>query len=191
MTVEAGMARRLQVGPNTTDTVYLQVVGHAEIIELTAVKYSNTGVTSQDYTRAGAATIPSATDKITVVRGALSTSPESYIDGEVLEPWVPGTDPDAGDAIAGVAQGSVDIGPIAPIRTVSVNMVLNNALEARLDEYGIAEATGVRRTGPRTLSGRIVAYFRQEAQALATDLSSRPSWTTRGWRPRPATTAST
>src|SRR5262249_44842638 len=71
LTVGAGLARRLEVGPNAADVIYAQVNGHSEIMKVTGVRWSTGGTAQFDYAIALGTTIPSAADKIVVERAQL------------------------------------------------------------------------------------------------------------------------
>lgn len=147
LTVQAGAARRFQVGPATTDTIKLKI--NSEIFLLKSVNY--------------------ATDVLTVDRAQDSTVAAAHAIGDEVAPSIPATSPPT-EAIAPVTLGTIDLGTLTGIRGLSFTQVVNNQIEARLDEYAQATLTGYRRTGRREVTGTLRAYARQTVQALLSDI---------------------
>jgi hypothetical protein len=110
-----------------------------------------------------------ATGELEVTRAAFGTTAATHPLDAVVGPYEPGPDTKPAELVSSCMLGTVTIGG-TPIRCIDVEVVLANALEARLDEYGEPVLTGYRRTGPRRITGTFRTYTRQAHQALDSTL---------------------
>ena len=149
LTLEAGQARRFQLGPvAATDVLFVKI--EAEIIKVTAIDY--------------------ATDILTIVRAQEGSTGAVHSIGAEVAPRIPAADTDPADKIASLVNGTIDLGTLTGLRIISFQQVIDNALDSRLDEYAQDASTGARRSGKRRVTGKIRAYARQVTQAFLSDL---------------------
>jgi hypothetical protein len=109
------------------------------------------------------------TGELRVARGTDGTTAAPHAVGVVVGPAEPGPDTKPSELISSCMLGTVVMGAL-DLRVIDFEVTLANALEARMDEYGQASATGYRRNGPRRISGRFRAYGRQSIKALDSNL---------------------
>jgi hypothetical protein len=140
---------RFQVGPASTDKVRGQI--ESEVVEISAINYG--------------------THTHTIARAQAGTSAAAHANALEFAPWVPGADTDPADLIFPLTAGSLDLGALTGLRIISATVLIDNHIEARLEEYGQSVATGYRRTPEkRTVTGSVRAFLRQAAQSILTDL---------------------
>jgi hypothetical protein len=104
-----------------------------------------------------------------VSRAASGSTAATHSVGATVGPLQPGADPKPAELVSSCMLGTVVMGAL-DLRVIDFEVTLANALEARLDEYGQASATGYRRNGARRISGRFRAYGRQSIKALDSNL---------------------
>jgi hypothetical protein len=164
LTFAPGTSERF-VATSASKGVYLQI--ETEVVLLTAVDYvAETG---------------------TIVRAQQGTTGAAHAAGVTVGAWRPGPDPDPQGVIVPVMLGGVDAGSLTNLRVITCTARIDLHLEARLDEYGQASATGYRPTDLREVTVEAEAYARQEAAAFSGKIlrGREEAWAIRGGAPGP------
>lgn len=137
----------LLIGPRADDTVNLTI--GTEVFKV---------VGPIDY---AAKTVP-------CLRGQAGSTVAAHAIGDVVEPSVPGPDPDPNDTIIPMTLGSFALDDVV-FRVIECTVTNDEHLEARMDEWGEPALTGYRRplTG-RSVDVDFTAYQRRSILAMLT-----------------------
>ena len=109
-----------------------------------------------------------AAKSVPCLRGQAGSTIGAHALGAVVEPNIPGPDPDPNDTIIPMTLGTFKLDGV-PFRIIDTTITNDEHLEARMDEWGESSLTGYRRplTG-RSVDVDFTAYQRRSILAMLT-----------------------